>query len=153
MDIATRIFQFIRRKFYSFDTREVFPCTLTVLKSWRSYIYCLASRFTIHWQTTRYLRTLMRMLWQRFSIRTLGEYYYIMTYIWKRILLADVFENFHDSYGLDPAYYYTFLGFTWDAMLKQTGVRFKLLTDIDMVKFIERGIRSSLSQCSNRYAQ
>ncbi|XP_070160604.1 uncharacterized protein [Polyergus mexicanus] len=40
-------------------------------------------------------------------------------------------EAFHSSH-LDPAYYYTLPGYTWDAMLKYTGVRFELLTDIDM---------------------
>ncbi|XP_077270952.1 uncharacterized protein LOC143902124 [Temnothorax americanus] len=62
-------------------------------------------------------------------------------------------ENCVASYGLDPAYYYTLPGFTWDAMLKHTCVNFELLTDIDMVMFIERGIRGGLSQCSGRYAQ
>ncbi|KYQ51396.1 hypothetical protein ALC60_09506 [Trachymyrmex zeteki] len=95
-------------------------------------------------------------VWQRFSIQTLGEYsdLYLKTNV---LLLVGVFENFHNScvasYGLDPAYYYTLPGFTWDAMLKHTGVKFELLTDIDMVMFVERGIRGGLSQCSNRYAR
>ncbi|RLU25299.1 hypothetical protein DMN91_003392, partial [Ooceraea biroi] len=74
-------------------------------------------------------------VWQRFAIRTLGEYsdLYLKTDV---LLLADVFENFRDScinsYGLDPAYYYILSGFTWDAMLKHTRINFELLTDIDM---------------------
>ncbi|XP_077270167.1 uncharacterized protein LOC143901616 [Temnothorax americanus] len=62
-------------------------------------------------------------------------------------------ENCVASYGLDPAYYYTLPGFTWDAMLKHTCINFELLTDVDMVMFIERGIRGGLSQCSGRYAK
>ena len=48
-----------------------------------------------------------------------------------------IFDSCITNYGLDPAYYYTLSGFTWDAMLKHTRVNFELLTDIDMVLFIE----------------
>ncbi|XP_018406599.1 PREDICTED: uncharacterized protein LOC108782741 [Cyphomyrmex costatus] len=95
-------------------------------------------------------------VWKRFSVRTLGEYsdLYLKTDV---LLLTDVFENFREScvasYGLDPAHYYTLPGFTWDAMLKHTRVKFELLTDIDMVMFIERGMRGGLSQFSGRYAK
>ena len=37
------------------------------------------------------------------------------------------------SYDLDPAHYFTLPSFTWDAMLKYTGVRLELLTDVGHV--------------------
>jgi len=68
------------------------------------------------------------------------------------LLLADVFENFRkvclDKYGLDPAHYYSSPGFSWDALLKKTGVELELLADQDMHLFIERGIRGGISMVS-----
>ncbi|XP_066585457.1 uncharacterized protein [Prorops nasuta] len=76
-------------------------------------------------------------VWTKFKIRTLGEYSDL--YLKTDILL------------LDPAHYYTLPSFTWDAKLKHTGIKLELFTDVDMLLFIERGIRGDLSQCSYRY--
>ena len=61
------------------------------------------------------------------------------------LLLADVFENFKrvylKEYQLDPCWYYTAPGLSYDAMLKTTGVALDLLTDIDMAMMIEKGIQ------------
>ncbi|CAH1170794.1 unnamed protein product [Phaedon cochleariae] len=98
-----------------------------------------------------------KLVWSKFGCKDLGQYVdlYMKTDI---MLLADVFEQFrsscHNTYGLDPAHYFTLPGFTWDAMLKHTKQELELLTDVDMFLFVEQGIRGGLSQvCSKRRAQ
>lgn len=93
-------------------------------------------------------------VWKNFKIKTLGEYsqLYMKTDV---LLLADVFENFRNTclriYKLDPVHYYTSPGLSWDSMLKYTGVKIELQTDIEKFIFIEKGTRGGISQCSKRY--
>ena len=73
------------------------------------------------------------------------------------LLVADVFKNFRDicikNYNLDPAHYYTAPGLAWDAALKLTKVELELLSDMDILLMVEKGIRGGVSMISNRYGK
>ena len=95
-------------------------------------------------------------VWKTWKMKTFKEYLELYN-VTDVLLLADVFENFRDiclkNYGLDPVYYYTAPGLAWDAMLKMTGVNLELLSNIDMLLMIEKGIRGGISIISNRYGK
>jgi hypothetical protein len=81
-------------------------------------------------------------VWRHFGCGTLGEYSYLYLKI-DVLLLADVFETFRDvclkSYAIDPAYYYTAPGMSFDCMLKKTAVKLELLSDYEMLLMFEKG--------------
>ena len=95
-------------------------------------------------------------VWDVFEMKNLKDYHdlYNVTDV---LLLADVFENFRnicmENYKLDPAHYFTAPGIAWDACLKMTDAKLELLTDIDMLLMIEKGIRGGISMISNRYGK
>ena len=73
------------------------------------------------------------------------------------LLLVDIFENFRRTclqyYKLDPCHYFTSPGLSWDAMLKMTGIKLELMTDVDMFQFIEKGLRGGISYIGNRHGE
>ena len=44
-------------------------------------------------------------------------------------------------------------GLAWQACLKKTGVKLELLTGIDMLLMVEKGIRGGICQAIHRYAK
>jgi hypothetical protein len=80
--------------------------------------------------------------WREFNIQTLGEFSdrYLKIDV---ILLVDVFERFRrmclKDYKLDPAWFFTIPGLSWDAALKLTKVVLDLLSDVDMLLKFEKG--------------
>ena len=74
----------------------------------------------------------------------IGDYYdlYVQSHT---LLLAYVFENVRniclEIYKLDPVYFVSAPGLSWQACLKNTEVKLELLTDYDMMLMIEKRIR------------
>ena len=97
-----------------------------------------------------------KKVWDAFEMESLEDYHELYKKT-DTLLLADVFENFRNicssNYGLDPAHYYTSPGLAWDACLKITEVKLELLSDVDMLLMIEKGIRGGVSMVSKRFAR
>ena len=72
-------------------------------------------------------------------------------------LLVDIFENFtnkcFETYELDPAHFLSTPGLAWQACLKKTEVKLELLTNIDMLLMLEKGMRGGICHAIHRYAK
>ena len=88
--------------------------------------------------------------------KNLGNYHdlYVQS---DTLLLADVFKNFRNMfikvYELDPAHFLSAPGLAWQACLKKAEVKLDLLTDVDMVLMVEKGIREGICHAIYRYAK
>ena len=69
--------------------------------------------------------------------------------------LGDVFENFRNKCieicELDPAHFLSAHGLAWQACLKKTEVKLELLTNVDMLLMVEKGIRGGMCHAIHRY--
>ena len=95
-------------------------------------------------------------VFEEFQLKNLGDYHdlYLQG---DTLLLADVFENFRNKcseiYELDPAHFLSAAKLTQQACLKKTGVKLELVTDIDMLLMVEKGIRGGICHAIHRYAE
>ena len=95
-------------------------------------------------------------IYKEFKINNLGYHHdlYVQS---DTLLLADVFENFRNKcieiYELDPAHFLSAPGLAWQACLKRTGIKLELLTDIDMLLMVEKGVRGGICHAIHRYAE
>ena len=100
--------------------------------------------------------SIAQKIWKVFGIKNLGEYLdpYVQS---NTLLLADVFENFRDKCieicEPDPAHFLSAPRLAWQACLKKTKVELELLTDIDMLLMVEKGIRGGICQAIHRHAK
>ena len=115
-----------------------------------------------------------QQVWNTMEKKTLSCYHdrYLKTDI---LMLADVFEIFRNTclrnYKLDLPHFYTAPRLEWQALLKTAIVycehekrrkgcelfpnefRLGLLTDIDMLLMVEKGIRGEITQAVKRYVR
>ena len=95
-------------------------------------------------------------VFEELKLKNLGDYHnlYVQS---DTLLLADVFENFRnkciDIYELDPAHFLSAPGLAWQACFKKTEVKLELLTDIDMLLMVEKGIRDEICHAIYRYVK
>ena len=89
-----------------------------------------------------------------FNMKNMGDYH--NHYLKKDVLLlADVFEKIIDTClkfdRLDFCHYFSSPGWSWDAILKMTGlIPGKKIVDIGMYLFIEKGLRGGMFYIAKR---
>lgn len=116
----------------------------------RKHFYSSLSEETISKENYKFAKT----VWKKFNCSNLIDYTELYCHI-DTILLAEIFQKFRrDMFNfskLDPARYISLPAFSFDSMLKTTKCKLDLPTDIDMVHFIESGIRGGVSFINTRY--
>ena len=95
-------------------------------------------------------------VFKEFKSKNLVDYYdlYVQG---DTLLLADIFENFRNKcieiYELEPAHFLSVPGLAWEACLKKTWAKLELLTNIDMLLRIVKGIQGGIFHGVHRYAK
>ena len=99
----------------------------------------------------------VKRVFKNLSSKNLG-YYHDLHVQSDTILFSDVFENFRNMcikvYELDSAHFLSAPGLAWEGCLKKTEVKLELLTDVDILLMVEKGIkRRNVMQCIDMQKQ
>ena len=72
-------------------------------------------------------------------------------------MLADVFENFRkkcsEIYELDPTHFSSAPRLAWQDCLKKTRVNLELITGVEVLLMIQKGLRGGICHAIHRYAK
>ena len=97
-----------------------------------------------------------KKVWNLFKCKNFRDYHEIYLKV-DTLLLADVFENFREAslntYGVDPAHYFTTPGLAFDSLLKYSNAKIDYIKDSEILLFVEKGIRGGISTITKRYAK
>src|SRR5699024_2665607 len=97
-----------------------------------------------------------KKIWKKFDIKSMKQYTELYNTV-DVLLLHDVFTEFrkvcYKAYGLDPLWYVSAPGLSWDAMLKLTEVKLETLSDPTMYSIFERGIRGGVCHVPKRSSE
>ena len=105
---------------------------------------CISKKYYLH----------PNSVWDMFKMNTIDDYHNLClkTYV---LLLSDVFKKFISTcleyYGLDLCHYFSSPGLSWDAMLKMTGIKLELISEIDINLFIEKRMRGVIFKIGKRH--
>ena len=62
-------------------------------------------------------------------------------------------NKFIETYELDPTHFRSAPRLAWQASLKKTEVELELLTNVDMLLTVEKGIKGGICHAIHRYAK
>ena len=100
--------------------------------------------------------TLAHIVFKELKLKNLGDYHDLCVQS-VTLLLADVFENFRNKcvemFEPDPANFLSAPQLSWNTCLKKTGVKSKLITDIDMLLMVDKEIRGGICHAIPRNAK
>ena len=54
---------------------------------------------------------------------------------------------------MDPTHFLSAPGLAWEACLEKTGIKLKLITDVNILLIVEKGIRGGICHAIHKYAK